>query len=479
MSQHILPTPLGRCVLGFGRVNVTPPVGIYHRCWGAARHDASTGVHRPLNATVLVIQDPQSEEHILVTLDLGWLREREIDRLTQSVSERIEVSPERVVITFSHTHAGGNFDLDRIHDEGGDLIPGYLDSLPIAIADAIEQARSNKQPVELAYGVGHCDLAWNRDYWDEERQQYVCGTNPERDGDDTVMVIRVTDRNGHLIATLINYGCHPTTLAWDNTLISPDYIGAMREVVERDTGVPCVFLLGACGDLGPKDGYVGDTSVADRNGRQLGYAALSALEALTPHGTEMQYAGPVTSGATIGTWRHEPLNEARTHVVNHLTTEYMTFELPLVDLPAQAELNEKLADWQQQEDAARQAGQDQEAADCRAQVERTRRAMRRVEGVTPGQPAPYGVTLWRLGEGVFVLVSGEPYNLLQRELRVRFPDTPIIVGVLCNRGTGGYLLPADEYGKGIYQESAAVIGPGGLALVIDNISEQLRTWEMR
>jgi hypothetical protein len=253
----------------------------------------------------------------------------------------------------------------------------------------------------------------------------------------------------------------------------------MREVVERDTGAPCVFLLGACGDLGPKDGYVGDTSVADRNGRQLGYAALSALEALTPHGTEMQYAGPVTSGATIGTWRHEPLNEARTHVVNHLTTEYMTFELPLVDLPAQAELDEKLADWQQQEDAARQAGQDQEAADCRAQVERTRRAMRRVEGVTPGQPAPYGVTLWRLGEGVFVLVSGEPYNLLQRELRVRFPDTPIIVGVLCNRGTGGYLLPADEYGKGIYQESAAVIGPGGLALVIDNISEQLRTWEMR
>ena len=36
MSQHILPTPLGRCVLGFGRVNVTPPVGIYHRCWGPA-----------------------------------------------------------------------------------------------------------------------------------------------------------------------------------------------------------------------------------------------------------------------------------------------------------------------------------------------------------------------------------------------------------------------------------------------------------
>lgn len=479
MSQRTLPTPLGRCDMGIGRVDVTPPTGIYHRCWGAARHDASTGVHRPLYATVLAILDRSSEEHFLVTLDLGWLREREISRLTQFVSERLEIASERVVITFSHTHAGGNFDLDRLHDEGGDLIPGYLDTLPRAITDAAEQSRSSRQSVELAYGAGHCDLAWNRDYWDDGTQQYVCGTNPDRDGDDTVMVIRATDQNGHLVATLVNYGCHPTTLAWDNTLISPDYIGAMREIVERDTGAPCVFLLGACGDLGPKYGYVGDPDVADRNGRQLGYAALSSIESLTPPGTEMQYAGSVISGATIGTWRHGPLNEERTQIINSMTTEYMTLDLPLLDLPTQAELDQRLVNWQKQEAHARQAGHNQAAADCRAQIERTRRSMRRVEGVTAGQPGAYGITLWRLGEGIFVLVSGEPYNILQRELRARFPDTPIVVGVLCNRGTGGYLLPADEYGKGIYQESAAVIGPGGLALVVDHISERLKTWKMQ
>ena len=46
------------------------------------------------------------------------------------------------------------------------------------------------------------------------------------------MLARVTDPRGRLLATMINYACHPTTLAWDNTLISPDYIGALREVVE-------------------------------------------------------------------------------------------------------------------------------------------------------------------------------------------------------------------------------------------------------
>lgn len=68
--------------------------------------------------------------------------------------------------------------------------------------------------------------------------------------DDTVTVARVTTDDGTLLASIVNYACHPTTLAWDNTLISPDYIGAMREVVERDTGAPCLFLQGACGELG-------------------------------------------------------------------------------------------------------------------------------------------------------------------------------------------------------------------------------------
>ena len=41
--------------VGVARGDVTPPVGIYHRMWGAATHDRSTGVHRPLTATVLSI----------------------------------------------------------------------------------------------------------------------------------------------------------------------------------------------------------------------------------------------------------------------------------------------------------------------------------------------------------------------------------------------------------------------------------------
>jgi hypothetical protein len=479
MSQRTMPTPLGRCRMGLGRSEITPPANIYHRCWGAASHDAATGIHAPLFATVLIISPENSQaEHLLVTLDLGWLREGELDKLGARVAEETGFDPGRLIITFSHTHAAGNYDLDRIGDEGGNLIPVYLKKLPSLIAEAVEQARTAIEPVEIAYGSGHCDLARNRDYWDHETKQFVCGSNPERESDDTVVVGRVSDKDGRAVAHIVNYACHPTTLAWDNTLVSPDYIGGMRDVVEHGTGVPCLFLLGACGDLGPKDGYVGDTAVAERNGRQLGYAALSAIESLTPPGTEMTYSGPVVSGATIGVWSHEPLPASRIERVDEFVFQKLSLELPFLDLPTREQLSVQLDDWQKREAAARSDGHNDEAADCRAMVERTRRAFRRIEAVIPDGMAPYDILMWSLGEGVAIFVSGEPYNVLQRELRARHPNTPLFVTVLCNHGTGGYLLPKDDYGTGLYQESAAVVGPGALESIIDAISKQLTEWKM-
>ena len=61
-----------------------------------------------------------------------------------------------------------------------------------------------------------------------------------------------------------------------------DWVGAMRELVEVPPGALHFFRERQ--DLGPKEGFVGDASVADRNGRQVGYAVLSALESLTPLG---------------------------------------------------------------------------------------------------------------------------------------------------------------------------------------------------
>jgi hypothetical protein len=42
--------------IGIAREDITPPVGIYAKNWGAATHDVAEGIHRPLTATVLTLQ---------------------------------------------------------------------------------------------------------------------------------------------------------------------------------------------------------------------------------------------------------------------------------------------------------------------------------------------------------------------------------------------------------------------------------------
>ena len=53
MSTRFIATPTSRVHFGLARVEITPPVGIYHRVWGAAKHERATGVHRALYADVM------------------------------------------------------------------------------------------------------------------------------------------------------------------------------------------------------------------------------------------------------------------------------------------------------------------------------------------------------------------------------------------------------------------------------------------
>src|SRR3954453_23843340 len=79
-------TPQARVRFGLARCDVTPPVGIYHRLWGAAKHARATGVHRPLNATAMAFRaaegpvTPETEQ-VLVALDLCILWHREMQAL--------------------------------------------------------------------------------------------------------------------------------------------------------------------------------------------------------------------------------------------------------------------------------------------------------------------------------------------------------------------------------------------------------------
>src|SRR5436309_15594055 len=97
--------PQSRCRLGLARADVTPPVGIYHRMWGAATHDRSTGVHRPLTATALVfrpLDEADAGEQVVVALDHCLLWAREMDALVAAVGGRTGLAAEQILVALSH-----------------------------------------------------------------------------------------------------------------------------------------------------------------------------------------------------------------------------------------------------------------------------------------------------------------------------------------------------------------------------------------
>jgi hypothetical protein len=475
-------TPQNVCRFGIARCDITPPVGIYHRMWGAATHERSTGVHRPLLGTAMVFQaidkaPAPDNEVVLLAIDHCLLWASDMAKLLTSVSQRTGVAREQVLVSFSHSHAAGLMDRSRAHLPGGDLIAPYLDEMATKLATLVQQARGSILPATVTYTYGRCSLAAHRDFYDKETRQFVCGYNPGGPSDDTVLVGRVTGDDGRVLATLVNYACHPTTLAWKNTLISPDYPGAMREVVERDTSAPCVFLQGASGDLGPRDDYVGDPAIADRNGRQLGHAVLSALATLPPPATRFQYLGPVVSGATLGDWAHVSLDSAAVQKKGFWRLRRWT--IPIVyraGLPTREKTLAERARWQADKEAVQSAGDTAKARDCHAMVERMDRQLTRIAEWPPGAEFPFPITLLQMGDAFWVAVEAEHYQLLQTQLRQRFPGVPIMVLTLINGSRVAYLPTRDCYGKGIYQESIAVLAPGCLEQVIEAVGQQIAEW---
>lgn len=391
----------------------------------------------------------------------------------EALCGELQVESEQVTIVFSHTHSAAYVARNREHLPGGEFIGQYLDELPGRVADAVQLAIDDLAPVTLTYASSTCRMGHHRDCWDATAERFVCGFNPDAELDLPVQTVRLTDDEGTVRGAIVSYPCHPTTLAWGNTLISPDYVGALRETVESATGATCLFLQAPCGDIGPRFGFVGDTEVADRNGRQVAYAALQAIEAMPPAGHDYHYCGPVISGATIGEWEYRSHDRQRAGHTRSFQSKASTVMLQYrPELPTVAQAEEQMAALAVQEATAREQGDEAEAARVRALVERLRRRLEVLRSIPEGE-LPYPVKLWKLGDAIWIAMDGEPYSELQAELIRRFRNVPLIIMPLSDGALAGYLPVAAAYDKAIYQSEIAIVAAGSLEAVIDAIAAEI------
>lgn len=437
-------------LVGLARADITPPVGIFCRNWGAARHDTAQGIHRPLFLTALAVRAAGGGEPLLLLdADLGWwssiLHERAFrGRLLAALG----LPEERLLFCLSHTHAAPPLAPPEPHWPGGDLLAAYLTRLEEQSIETARRAVAACEPATVEWHQGRASLAANRDLPDPAAPagpRLVCGFNPANLADDTLLVARITAASGRTLATIANYACHPTTLAWDNELVSPDYVGELRSTIERGGAGLGLFLQGASGELAPRYQYVGDPAVADSHGRELGHAVLAAVQAMEPPGQRLVYDRVVESGAPLAVWRREP--RPATPLMRGVAARRRPVDLPLKAWPSAAELAARFA-----------------ACTDRAIAERIRRKLRIREALGDGPTLPLEIWGWRIGEALVLGTLAEAYSSIQLNVRRAFPDRAVAWLNLVN-GSLGYLPPEPLYDVTIYQAWQTPFDRGSLELV--------------
>jgi hypothetical protein len=442
--------------IGLARSVITPPDGIYARLWGSATHDIALGVHQPMLATCMILQsESSSTELVLLTLDAIVLYQAEADGIRDAIVTRFGMQPQQLMLHPSHTHSSPGLARRHADRPGGHLIASYLDSLPSICCDLVEAARADAVPGVLGWAYGRCALAFNRDSIDLPTGRGVCGINRDRMADDTVLVGRVSDADGRVRAVLVNYACHPVSLGGANQLLSPDYVGPMRQTVERETGGVCLFLHGASGDLTPRRSYEATTEAAEQNGRELGFAALTTLSGMLPPGRSLDYQRIEESGTPLGIWA----SAQKPQVSSVLEATCVPIRLPLKQYPPRETILAQMKDCKEP-----------------YQLERLERMLAISDRLGSQTVGAFPITVWRVGDAYLVATTGEPYSRYQIALRELFAGSAVAVLNLTN-GATNYLPEASAYDKDNYPARVTEFAAGCLERVIQETVVIMRGFE--
>ena len=452
-----VPSSLARLQLGVAQADITPPVGISSNPWGKSTSAISTGVHRPLTATALAIGTSEGKIQFIVGLDIGWIGCHECDvvKFRTRVVRELGVEIDDLLVNLSQTHKGPPFCIHEALREGKEFVPQFIEKTITSVIEICRSARDSLQEVDITWAYGKCDLGTVRDL--PVGDQIVVGYNPELRPDDTLVIGRVTDLSGKNVATLVNYGCHPTSVGWGSELISPDYVGRAREIVEHATGSPMLFLLGACGNVAPKIQYSADVAVADKNGEMLGYATLATLAGMLPPATEYRFTEVITSGSNLGGW--DPVAVAPNMKVE---SKKVLAKLPHKVLLDEAEMRKRWAPLTATESFLNFR--------IRKQFEM------RIDYVQDDGTVLHPIWIWRLGDAIVVAHCGEAYLEMARELRRRNSGLMLLFLDMTN-GPGYIYVPTRiAYEQNTYQSQQSLLAPGGFEEMLEIIDRELKNF---
>ena len=256
---------------GAVEIDITPPVGGGFDGY-AARTGASLGVHDPLLAQLLLLK-AGDQQVVLITMDLLGVGLDFTRRVRAGIEQAIGAPPERVMIACSHTHSGAAGFLPPHPGIPTVPDPELQRTVERQLVGAAIWAGRRLQPARLGAGKGMVKgIGLNRN-------------DPQQEVDDEVHGLRIDGEDGQPMAVVMNYGCHPTVLGYQNLYYSADYPGAARSALCKIyPGTVFMFTNGASGDISARFTRREQSfNEVERMGRLLAGETLKVMQNILTH----------------------------------------------------------------------------------------------------------------------------------------------------------------------------------------------------
>lgn len=429
---------------------INPPLGV-KTVGFSSREGVAEAVESDLTVTCLVLACHQganvSSKVAIIALDLAVVPLHRVDEWRQGVANAIGTTASHVMINLNHTHSGpGLPDYPPEFSFQLPMLAAYQEMMVARMMEAAVDADRRLQDARIVAGWGQSRIGVNRRETGPDGMVFL-GEVPDGEIDPAVGVVRVDDLNGQPLAIAFSYGCHPVVVGPRSPVISPDFPGAAREVVERVWGAPALFLQACGGDIMPIGGMGYETDCRDaksRVGTALAGEVVKVAAELRSHvkrGERTWLRSLLGKGMTLTPW--VPV-EGETCAF--LGAASATIALDLLELPSLAEAEAIRDERHRDLEEARAAGQERN-------IQVTTRfaawADRLVEAVRAGHPKTWDVAVQviRVNDIVLVGLSAETFAGTGLTIKARSPFAHTQVLGYTN-GCVCYLPRAQDYPTG-------------------------------
>jgi neutral ceramidase len=236
---------------GLARIDITPakPVMMFGY---ASRTNLSTGVHDPLSARAMALEQ-DGKRLVLMSVELCGFYNGTAEPLRELILKRSGLEPAELFMSAIHTHSAPTpvFDLSKGHSNNVE----YTRDLRDKLGDLARQALDRMTPLQIGVGSGASPIGANRREAVRDsagKTNIVLGRNPSVLTDREVQVLKLTRAGDSKMAGVVfAYATHSTSLGPRNFLISGDIHGLSAQFVEKYLGIVAPAFAGASGNIDP------------------------------------------------------------------------------------------------------------------------------------------------------------------------------------------------------------------------------------